>query len=279
MTDIVPAADNVPAPINLASVFDLALPLTDRCAAMMDVLAFVAELTVEREADDANTYDDPVFRSQEIKRRTLKGIVNLGEIAHMAELRWAIQNGGERWVDANGAEVTLLEVIESQLPDEEQRASSGRARQVWSFLDTAQAFRDVGIPDQEIARCAKSGLSSALGITAAAQRKLADVTPPPQLRGVYEELIEAAADTTTLDTLRRKVRVMVDPTDEPPPPIPYSVEPDGAHWWLVARPTHDQFTDLVLRRLGDSLEPDKMLPETFARYWRDVPVGRDEEAE
>jgi hypothetical protein len=265
------------APVNIGSAFDLMLPLTDRSEAMLTILELAAHLTIEREErDNPDAYADPDFRRQEVRRRTLKGVEDLRLIANMMELQWAMENGHETWVDADGAEVSLLEVIESQMPDEEQRKSSGRARQVWSFLDTAQAFREQGIPDQRIAECAKSGLSSALGITAATQRKLADVTPPDELQETYEELIEAAAETTNLDTLRKKCRQMVDPTDTPPPPIHYSVEPDGDDdFWLVARPSRDQWTELVLRRLKDVLEIDKLLPEAFARYWREgVPVGR-----
>jgi hypothetical protein len=266
-------------PVNLASAFDLALPLLARSGSMLAVLELAAHLTVEREeSEDPDAYADPEFRRQEVKRRTLKGICDLRQIANMLELGWAIKNGDETWVDADGAEISLLEVIESQMPDEEQRKSSGRARQVWSFLDTAQAFREQGIPDERIAECAKSGLSSALGITAATQRKLEKVTPPDELKSRYEELIEAAAETTNLNTLKAKCRQMVDPSDTPPPPIPYSIENDEDEtWYFVAKPSRDQIEGVILSRLGDMLELDRLLPESFVRYWRSfsvVPAGQ-----
>jgi len=263
-------------PVNFGRAFDLARPLTDRSETFLALLELAATLTVERdEQDSPGIYGDNGFREQEVRRRTLKGIEDLRQIANMLELRWAMENGGETWLDADGAEVGLLEVIESQMPGEEQRKSSGRARQVWSFLDAAQAFREQGIHDQRIAECAKSGLSSALGITAHAQRKLAEVTPPDELRDRYEDLISAAAETTTLDGLKKRIRTLIDPTDVPPPPIPYSVEADDRHWWVVARPTSEQLTDLVMARLKDVLEIDKLLPEAFARFWRDVPAGHE----
>jgi len=253
----------------MGNAFDLMLPLLERSDSLLTILELAAHLTIERDEQEApDAYADPDFRRQEVKRRTLKGITDLRQIANMLELRWAIENGHETWTDADGAECSLLEVLETQMPDEEQRASSGRARQVWSFLDTAQAFRDEGISDQQIAECARSGLSSVLGITAATQRKLADATPPDELREKYETLIEMAASTTTLDRLQRQVRTLVDPTDTPPPPIRYSLEADGAHCWFVAHPTRDQWTELVRQRLKDVLELDALLPEAFAQFWR-----------
>lgn len=263
------------SPVTLGNAFDPLLALGERSESLLALLELAAHLSIEREEQDhPETYADPEFRRQEVKRRTLRGITDLRQIANMLELRWAIQNGGERWVDADGAEVTLLEMIEGQMPDEEQRKSSGRARQVWSFLDSAQAFREQGISDQRIAECAKSGLSSALGITASAQRRIAEVTPPGDLCDKYQELIEAAAETTTLDGLKKRIRTIVDPTDAPPPPIPYSAEADGSHCWIVARPTSEQFVEVVLPRLKDLLESDRLLPEAFARFWRAVPVGQ-----
>lgn len=276
MSEIVPHEDK--SPINLGSAFDLMRPLADRSEALYAILALAADLTVQRdELDTPDAYADPGFRAQEVRRRTLKGIEDLRQIANMLELRWAIENGHETWVDADGAVTSLLEVIEGQMPDEEQRKSSGRARQVWSFLDTAQAFREQGFSDQEIAECAKSGLSSALGITAAAQRKLEQVTPPDELHDRYEELIEAASSTTNLDTLKKKIRTLIDPTDMPPPPIPYSVENNGRHCWIVAHPTQEQWLDLMYSRLKDVLEPDNQLPEWFVRFWREesVPAGQE----
>ncbi|NIN67175.1 MAG: hypothetical protein GTO63_21250, partial [Anaerolineae bacterium] len=109
---------------------------------------------------------DPEFRQQEVRRRTLKGIEDLRQATNMAEVRWAMANGHETWLDADGAEVSLLDVIESQMPVEEQRKSSGRARQVAAFVigesSAVAAFREQGIPDQRIAECAKSGMSSVL---------------------------------------------------------------------------------------------------------------------
>ncbi|NIV31082.1 MAG: hypothetical protein GWN58_16790 [Anaerolineae bacterium] len=267
MTEIIPHQDK--SPINLGSAFDLMRPLTDRSEALYAILSLAADLTIQRDEQNTDAYADPEFRAQEIRRRTLKGIEDLRQIANMLELRWAIENGHETWLDADGAETSLLDVIEAQMPDEEQRKSSGRARQVWSFLDTAQAFREQGFSDQEIAECAKSGLSSALGITAAAQRKLEQVTPPDELRDRYGKLIEAAAETTSLDALRRKVRTLVDPTDTPPPPILYSLEQNGEHCWLLMRPTQEQWMGLVYARLKDVLESDRLLPEDFVRYWKE----------
>lgn len=266
------------APMNLGSAFDLMRPLVDRGDSMLAILELAAHLTIEREeSDGCDAYQDPEFRAQEIKRRTLKGIEDLRQVANMLELRWAMQNGGQTWTDADGAEVSLLEVIESQMPDEEQRGSSGRARQAWAFVagenSAVAAFREQGISDQRIAECAKSGMSSVLGIVSSTRRKLEEVTPPDELQAKYEELIEAAAETTNLDTLRKKCRQMVDPTDVPPPPIRYSIEDD----YFLAKPTQDQIADVFLRRLGDVLEVDKLLPEAFVRYWRSfesVPVGQ-----
>jgi hypothetical protein len=283
------------APVNLGHAFDLALPLADRCDAMLSILELAAALTVERDervfldAGEDNPYADEDFRRQETKRRTLKGACDLRQVANILELKWVMQNGGETWVDADGAEVDLLSTIEHQMPNEEQRKSSGRARELWMFAagkhSAIEAFREQGICDQEIARVATSGMSSVYGIVASYRKKLEEVTPPDELQETYEELIEAAAETTNLDTLRKKCRQMVDPTDTPPPPIDptdtppppirYSVEPDGDDWWFVACPSRDQWTELVLRRLKDVLEIDKLLPEAFARYWREgVPVGR-----
>jgi hypothetical protein len=279
-TDLVPSEDAALAPVSLTSAFDLALPLTDRAETFTFLLALAAEWMVERdEAENPDAYADPDFRRQEVARRTLKGICDLRQIANTLELRWAMEHEGETWIDADGAETSLLETIESQMPDEEQRKSSGRARQTWSFLDAAQAFRDVGIQDAVIAECSKSGLSSVLGITASAQRKLAKDTPAEDLREKYEQLIEMASETTHLDDLKKRVRALIDPSDEPPPSIPYSVESDGdEHWWLVARPTHEQFTEVVLAEIGGALELDKQLPQYFYAYWDsfiNVPSGQD----
>jgi hypothetical protein len=279
-TSLSPASSQIPATLNLGQAFDLALPLADRSECLMQILSLAAELTVQRdEESNPDAYADPEFRQQEVRRRTLRGVEDLRQATNMAELRWVMDNGHETWVDADGAEVSLLEVIEGQMPDEEQRGSSGRARQVWAFVagenSAVAAFREQGFSDQEIARCATSGLSSALGIVSSCRRKLEESYPESDLRDRYGELIEAAAETTNLEELKRKCRQMVDPTDTPPPPIPYSAEPDGERWWVVAHPTQDQFTELVLRRLGDRLGLDKLLPEAFARYWREgVPVGQ-----
>lgn len=261
--------------INLGNTFDLALPMAARSEGLWYILELAAHLSIERDEQDTDAYDDPVFRGQEVKRRILKGIIDLGEITHMLEVRWTIENSDERWLDSDGAEIGLKEVLESQMPNEEQRKSSGRARELWSFRDTAHKFHEQGIPDQRIAECNKSGMKSVLGMVANAQRKLEAVTPPNELREVYDTLIQAASETTRLQDLEKQIRVMIDPTDTPPPPIPYSVEVDGDYRWVVARPTNEQFRDLVLRRLSDVLETDKQLPEWFARYWREgVPVGQ-----
>lgn len=266
------------SPINVANAFDLSIPLDNRSEALFGILSLAAHLTIAREEQtNPDVYADPEFREQEVKRRTLKGICDLRQIANMLELRWALENGHETWVDANGAEVSLLEVIEHQMPDEEQRKSSGRARQVWSFLDAAQAFREQGISDRRIAECAKSGMSSALGITAAAQRKLEQAVSPEDLRETYERLIDAAAETTTLDGLKKAIRQMVDPDDTPPPPIPYSAEANCEYTWVVARMSESQFLDVFWSRMGDMLEKDRLLPEGFVQFWRreSVPAGQE----
>jgi hypothetical protein len=264
------------APVNLGHAFDLMLPLADRTDGMLDILELAAELTVRRdEQDNPDAYADEDFRRQEVKRRTLKGVEDLRQIANVLELRVVMETGGETWIDADGAEVSLLEVIESQMPDEERRNSSGRARQIWSFLDTAQAFREQGIPDREIAECARSGMSSVFGIVARAQRRLEEVAPPDELSEKYEQLIQLASETTKLGTLEQQIDLLVDPTDVPPPPILYSIENDGISdgtWYFVAKLTHEQFTDVILRRLGDMLEVDKLLPAAFVQYWRSFAV-------
>ena len=269
------------APVNLAHAFDPALPLASRCDSLMAVLELVAHLSIERdEQTNPDAYADPAFREQEVQRRTLKGITDLRQIANMLELRHVMDmdNGHETWVDADGAQVSLLEVIENQMPDEELRNSSGRARQAWSFLKTAQAFREQGISDQRIAECARSGMSSVLGITAAAQRKLETVADPEELRDRYEELIDAAAETTTLDGLKKRLRTIVDPSDTPPPPIPYSAELNCERTYVVARLSETQFVDVFLSRLGDMLEVDKLLSQEFVDFWRQgiVPPGHPE---
>jgi hypothetical protein len=275
------------APVNLGSAFDLMRPLLDRSEIMLGVLELAAHLTIEREEQDfpegESPYEDEGFRRQEVRRRTLKGIEDLRQITNMLELRWAMENGHETWVDADGAEVSLLEVIESQMPDEEQRKSSGRARELWMFVagenSAVAAFREQGIPDQEIARVGTSGMSSVYGIVASYRKKLEEAIPPEDLRGAYEELIEAAAEATTLGALEKRCRQMVDPSDIPSPPIPYSVENDslGETWYFVARPTQEQIAEVFLKRLGDLLEIDRLLPEAFVRYWRSfavVPAGQ-----
>lgn len=279
MTDNAVTLRKDQALVNVGDIFDLMLPLGDRSEVLLLALELAAHLTIERdEIETPEAYQDEDFRRQEVKRRTLKGIEDLRQAANMAELRWAMENGDETWIDANGAEISLREVIEHQMPDEEQRKSSGRARQVWAFAagkhSAVAAFREQGISDQRIAECNKSGMSSVLGIVSEARKKLADVTPPGELHERYEALIEAAAEATILDALKRTIRTMIDPTDTPPPPIPYSVEANGSHWWMVARPTQEQFLELVLPRLKDVLEKDGLLPEAFARFWREVPVGQ-----
>lgn len=269
-------------PMNLGSAFDLALPLSDRCDTLMAVLEYAATLMIEREEGDTpDAYADPEFRRQEIKRRTLAGVEGLRQAANILELRWAMKNGHQKWQDESGAEVDLLETIEHQMPNEDQRGSSGRARQIWMFAagehSAVAAFREQGIPDQEIAKVGTSGMSSVLGIVAAARKKLEDATPPEELREKYETLIGFAAETTNLDVLRKKIRTLIDPTDTPPPPIPYSVESDDESCWVVAHPTEGQFTEVFLNRLKDVLELDKLLPQDFVRYWESfitVPVGQ-----
>jgi hypothetical protein len=277
--------DTSPAPLNLANAFDLALPIADRSEFLMNILSLAAELTIQRdEENNAEAYADPEFRQQEVRRRTLRGIEDLRQAANMLELRWAMDNGHETWIDADGAEVSLLDVIEGQMPDEEQRKSSGRSRELWMFVagenSAVAAFREQGIPDQEIASVGTSGLSSVYGIVASTRKKLEEAYPEEELRPLYEELIEAAAETTNLDALRKKCRQMVDPTDTPPPPIRYCIENDGISegtFYFLARPTQDQIRDVFLKRLGDVLEVDKLLPEAFVRYWRSfasVSVGQ-----
>jgi hypothetical protein len=168
------------------------------------------------------------------------------------------------------------------MPDEEQRKSSGRARELWMFVagenSAVAAFREQGISDQEIASVGTSGLSSVYGIVASTRKKLADAYPEEDLHDLYEELIEVAAETTNLDSLRKRCRQMVDPTDTPPPPIPYSIENDGISegtFYFLARPTQEQIAEVFLRRLGDVLEVDRLLPEAFVRYWQQgVPAGQ-----
>jgi hypothetical protein len=275
-----PVSSRAVQPLNLGNAFDLALPLADRCDCLMQIVALAAELTVQRdEQDTPDAYADPTFREQEVRRRTLRGIEDLRQASNMMELRWAMANGHERWTDADGAEVSLLEVIEGQMPDEEQRKSSGRARQMWAFVagehSAVAAFREQGISDQRIAECATSGMSSVLGIVSSYRKKLEDAYPEEDLHELYEELIEVASEATILSELENRCKQMVDPTDVPPPGVPYSIEDDGNCRWAVLHPTEDQWNQLVWRRLKDVLEIDRLLPEAFARYWQQgVPAGQ-----
>jgi hypothetical protein len=277
-TDIIPHAPS--APVNVAGAFDPAIPLPQRIDALQQILELAALLSIERDRmENPDAYADEDFCRQEVLKRTFKGAADLRQIANVLELRCAMEldNGHETWLDEDGAEVSLLEVIEHQMPDEEQRNSSGRARQVWSFLDAAQAFREQGISDRDIAGCATSGLSSVLGITAAAQRKLATVIPEEGLQDAYRELIGAAAETTKLSDLKKKVGQMVG--IESPSPIPYSAEVNCQHTWVIARMDEGQFLNLFWARMEDVLERNELLPEDFVQFWRqDVPAGQSESA-
>jgi hypothetical protein len=279
MNELTTKEQTAPAPINLGQAFDLTRPMPDRADAILWLLETAAELMVQRdEHDNPDAYADETFRQQEVKRRTMRGVQDLRLIASVLELRWVMENGNEEtWIDADGQETSLLETIESQMPDEEQRASSGRARQVWSFKDTAQAFREAGFSDQRIAECNKSGLSSALGIVAAAQRQLAKAAPE-DLPERYDRLIQAASETTTLGGLREKIKSIIDPGYVPPPSIRFSAENDGeGHCWFVSYQTNDQLEEILFHRLDGVLEHDNQLPEYFYRYWGqfiNVPVGQ-----
>ena len=280
---VVEAEQTAPARINLAPVLDLSVPLADRTQALMGLLKYAARAMVDRDAEESpDAYENDDFYRQQIARLTLKGITDLGQASHKLELQWAMEHTEEVWVDADGAEVTLQEVIEGQMPDEEQRKSSGRARQVWAFGENAvPAFRKAGISDRRIAECNNSGLSSVLSIVSSAQHKLEETADPGELRDKYERLIDAASETTTLQGLKKAIKTILDPSYEPPPSIHYSVENDGEeHWWFVARPTHEQFTEIMLGKMGDVLELDKQLPEWFYRYWDsfiNVPAGQGDE--
>jgi hypothetical protein len=283
MPDIEPPTDLIP---HVEPLFDLARPIEERTEWLMSLLEGAAHTIVERmEHDNPNAPwvpqkdDTPeamsrrdTVRKQEVNRQTFSLIQSLRQCTNMAEVRWAMENGHQTWLDENGRETDLLEQIEHLLPGEELRRNSGRARQIWAFVagqnSAVSAFREQGIPDWEIAKAGASGMPSVLGILSAERKKLEDITPPDELPDTYREFIEEASQTTRLDDLKDWVRKRINPTDQPPPRIPYSVEPDGEDWWLVAHPSAEQFTELILRRLRDVLELDKQLPEWFTRYWR-----------
>ena len=275
----------VPVQMNLAGAFDLTLPLQDRVRVFGNLFSIAAEAMVFREEDDnPEAYADPDFRRQQIACLELRGITEAQQILNRLVVHWTMEHGEEEWIDADGQAQTLKEVIEAQMPSEEQRKSSGRARQVAAFKErTIGAFRKAGFSDERIAECNNSGMSSVLGIVSSAQHRLEQTVEPDELPARYDALIQAASETTSLDDLKRAIQGILDPDYEPPPTIRYSVENDGDHrgesYWVLLRPSHDQFIEHVLPvlKLG---EVDKMLPEYFYRYWGqfiNVPPGHGEE--
>jgi hypothetical protein len=281
-TEIIPHTPT--APVNVAGAFDPAIPLPQRIDALQHILALAAHLSIERDrAENPDAYADEDFCRQEVKRRTLKGIEDLRQAANMMELRWAMENGKETWVDESGAEVSLLDEIEQQMPDEEERRSSGRARQLWSFAagehSAVAAFREQGIPDQKIAECNRSGIKSVLGIVSSGRKKLEDAVPKDELRQVYIEFIEEAGKTTRLQDLRKWINEKAGLDDDAPPPIPYSAEANHQYTWVVARMSEEQYLNLFWARMDDVLERNELLPQDFVDFWRQgVSLGQTENA-
>jgi len=278
-TALVEAEPRVPARINLAPVLDLTLPIADRTQSLKGLLTLAAAEMVGRYAeDDPDAYADQEFTRQAIIKHTLKEITDLRRMVNTLEVQWALEHSDEEWLDADGQPVDPQEVIESMMPDEEQRKSSGRARQVANFAKSRDAFRKAGFSDRHIAECGRSGMSSVLGIVSSNQLKLAEAgLEPEDLQERYGRLIDAAAEATTLQGLKKVVKGILDPDYKPPPTIRYSLENDGDQaWWFLAKPTHEQFTELILGKLGDVLELDQQLPEWFARFWNSfsVPAGQ-----
>ena len=261
---------------------DVAIPIETRVDLFMDLCEHTAEAIIAREEEQnpdvpwlpqpEDTPEDMqrrgVLRKQEAARREMRIISELGQIANLLELRCAMKYQAEAWMGPDGEATTLLEELEHQMPGEEERASSGKARQVWSFLKTANIFKEHGITDEEISRCNIQGKRVYLALVAVAQRKISETEENEEERtDKFHKIIATAESSPNSYKLRRDLALVVGDDGEQAT-VPFTLENDDGNVWLIIRLPGDA-TYLVMDRLRDVLEPSvESLAELFCQFWK-----------
>lgn len=235
----------VDAPQDLAKFippsFDVNLPLPVRLNAFQELVDTIAERYMNRWEQDprySNSLpwlpaeeDPPALlaeknenRKQQVERIALRMHVDLAQLANMAQLSWAMENEGKKFLDEDGNESTLLREIKEQMPDNADRAKSGRARGIWGFLGAAEVLRQAGYEDKEISRCNATGKSSVLGIVSATVREINEAPLEPETKhALYAKVLEEAEAPQSIADLEDAMTRLLHPEVEPPPKISYGL--------------------------------------------------------
>ena len=256
-------------------VFDLFLPAEERSIIFVGICNRVAVTKIEAmeqhndcpwilgpdDSEDTRLRKEAI-RANEIDRQSFAQITDFAEVVQTAALLKGIEmdDKGTGWLDSNGQYRDLDEELEHLMPGEEERRSSGRAKQLAAFIcKTKDILREHDIPDQKIASCLRSGKTSLLGHVSAAVNKALvkgkiDDWDKDRMKEELEFVVDKAASCQYIsnfgDWATERYR---DPNEPLPPPIWFSASHYTQRVLVAAEMDSEQYEHLFLARLSDVL--------------------------
>lgn len=256
-------------------MFDLFIPAENRSiifVAVCDTIATRKVKAMEQDPDcpwllspddsGDNRLRKEAIRANEIDRQSFAQITDFAEVVQTAALLKGMEmdDKGTGWLDVNGQYHDLDVELERLMPGEEERRSSGRAKQLAAFIrKTKDILREHDIPDQQIASCLRTGKTSLLGHVSTAVNKVltkskAEEWDQDHVKEELEFVVEKAASCQYIsnfgDWAAERYR---DPHEPLPSPIWFSAKRYRERVLVAAEMDDGQYEHLFLARLGDVL--------------------------
>lgn len=224
----------------------------ERAEALLDLALRAAEQTVGREPTDAIDPDEDTLihhsRVAVEAHRILGAWTEASQIAQ-TQLEIEMVNGGFGWLNRGEEYRALYEILRHEMPDDEARRRSGRARQKAKWVEqSTRTLIEAGISPLEIAEAMHDASSSMLGIASSAITKVEQNYDLGQNQRVeaYYQILDEMRTLPVREFAHEHQQARV-------PPVELGTRRDpgyGAQFMVILAKTEDQVQGVLNRLRG-----------------------------
>ena len=217
----------------------------------------ITEVRIEQGLEEDGEIDiDPNELDGRVAQRVITHVMEWREMLDVALIQAAQEMGDIQWLNGDGEWASLAQRLIDAMPDEHKHKTSGRARQMATFIETTVAMlKEEGVPAEAINKAYRHDLSSILAPLNAAVTHVFKSDIEDKLAEYLWCLDQAATAPTLIDFDRAVKDRYRDPNAPPPPMILYSTEySPHSEYVRLASEMPVELWAVVQKRLADRLQ-------------------------
>lgn len=205
----------------------LSVSPVQRVDAFFHIIGQIATAEIETEIENEGHEPKPAVIVGRIAQRELQHVEEWKAMLDAAYMRKAQELGDLQWLNGDGQWIELADKLIDAIPEEQQRARSGRARQVARFIEVdVPTMKEVGVSPALIEGAYREDKPSLLSDVSQAAHIVHNRhhLEPEVAKREYEWILSEAAVTPTLRDFKASVRKRYRPDEPPPARILYTKE-------------------------------------------------------